>query len=161
MPAQKVEASVATGDAPRFRVSLWQLSLILVLIGIGVSGYLTYVKATDEPMVCVENGPFRCDVVQNSAYAELFGVPIAYLGLAVYFLIGGLMLVQDRNEFFRENGMLLTFGVVLFAFIYSMYLVYVQGVILQSWCQWCLIHEANMTMLFVVTSLRLRNFLAA
>src|SRR5690606_2382027 len=129
------------------RLTLWHISLILVLIGIAVSGYLTYVKATDEPMVCIENGPFRCDVVQNSAYAELFGVPIAYLGLAVYLVIGALLLLQDRTEFLRENGMLLTFGVVLFAFIYSIYLVYVQGAILQSWCQWCLIHEANMTVL--------------
>lgn len=40
-----------------------------------------------------------------------------------------------------------------------MYLVYVQGVLLQAWCVWCLAHEANITVLFAVSILRLRNAL--
>lgn len=161
MSAQKVEATIHQANTVWSRFTLWHLSLLLVVIGIGVSGYISYVKLTEEQMVCVENGPFQCDVVQNSAYAELFGIPIAYLGLATYLVIGVLLLVQDRVEFLRANGILLSFGIVLFAFVYSMYLVYVQGVILEAWCQWCLVHEANITVLFVVTIARLRNFLIA
>ncbi|MFW5709052.1 MAG: vitamin K epoxide reductase family protein [Chloroflexota bacterium] len=153
----------AVGSVPnngmRFRLSLRMISLLLVAIGIGVSGYLSYVKATSVPMACLADSGFNCAAVQNSDYSELMGVPIAYLGLATYIVIGGLILLQDRIPFLRQNGMILTFGIVLFAFLYSVYLVYVQGVILEAWCQWCLMHEVNITVLFVVTSMRLRNYL--
>lgn len=139
----------------RMHMTLWYFSLLLVVVGVLVSGYLSYVKATGVPMVCMEDSGFSCSTVQNSAYSELFGIPIAWLGLATYLVIGGLILFERSTAFMRQNGMVLLFGLVLFAFLYSLYLVYVQGVILEAWCQWCLIHEANITVLFMVTTLRL------
>lgn len=152
----------ATTTAPRFRVTLKHVSLVLVFLGLLVSGYLSYVKFFDvigQPitMVCNADAGFNCSAVQNSAYSLMFGIPIAWLGFATYVVIGGLLLLQDRVQFLRDYGMLMLFGIVTFAFVYSMFLVYVQGVVLQAWCQWCLMHEAIMTVLFVVTILRFRN----
>ncbi|NJL56654.1 vitamin K epoxide reductase family protein [bacterium] len=137
---------------PAFDLRL--LSLLLVAMGLLVSGYLSYVQITGTEMVCAAGGQGGCNVVQNSVYAELFGIKIAYLGLATYIVIGGLIALQERIPLLRQYGMLLTFGVVLFAFIYSVYLVYIQAVVLRAFCQWCLAHEAIMTVLFVVTSIR-------
>jgi uncharacterized membrane protein len=139
----------------------WLRTLAMVLVGIGIllSGYLSYAKLTEVPIQCIEGGAFQCDVVQNSAYARLAGVPIAYLGLATYILIGFLILFQDRIQFLREYGSVLEFGVVLFAFLFSMWLVYVQVAILEALCQWCLAHEINMTILFIVAIMRLRRSL--
>jgi len=39
--------------------------------------------------------------------------------------------------------------VVLFAFLYSVYLVYLQAFRIQAYCVWCLTHEALITVLFV------------
>lgn len=142
-----------------FRVDARLVSLLLVAAGLLVSGYLSYVKATGVPMACTGE-MFNCGTVQNSDYSELFGVPIAYLGFATYVIIGGLILFENRWTFLRENGIALLFGVVLFAWLYSMYLIYVQGVILQAWCQWCLTHEAIITVLFGVTAWRLNRFLS-
>jgi uncharacterized membrane protein len=133
----------------------------LVALGLLVSGYLSYVKLTDVPMVCMGGGVFNCDVVQNSAYSRIFNIPIAWLGFATYLIIGGLLLFQYRTPFLREFGGMLIFGVVLFAFVYSMYLVYIQFVVLQALCQWCLTHEAIMTILFIVTCFRLKNELSS
>ncbi|MBC8100034.1 MAG: hypothetical protein H7Y11_11375 [Armatimonadetes bacterium] len=66
----------------RTRFTLWHISLLLVLVGIGISGYLSYVKLTDVPMVCAANSVFNCEAVQSSAYSRIFGIPIAWLGLA-------------------------------------------------------------------------------
>lgn len=142
------------------QLNLRYVSLLLVLIGIGVSGYLSYVELADAPIICTVGEAFECDVVRNSAYAEVFSVPVAYLGLASYLFIGGLLLLEERSTFLKENGVLLTFGIVLFAFLYSMYLVYVQGVVLEAWCQWCVMHEITMTVLFIVTAVRLWQALA-
>lgn len=141
-------------------LTLWHLSLILVTVGLFISGYLSYVKLTNVEMACAANSIFNCDVVQNSTYSRMFDIPIAWLGLATYLVIGGLLLVQNRIPFLREYGMLLLFGIVLFGWVYSMYLVYIQFFVLKALCMWCLMHEITFTILFIVTTLRLRNFLS-
>jgi len=139
--------------------TLQNVSLALILLGILVSGYLSYIKFTDEPMVCAAEAGFNCDVVQNSVYAEVGGVAIAYLGLATYLVLGALILLENRLEILREYGPLLVFAITLFAFVYSMYLVYIQAFVLEAFCQWCLIHELIMTVLVVIVTLRLRRHL--
>lgn len=143
------------------RDGLYIFSLVLVAIGIFISGYLSYVKLTDVPMVCVAGSVFNCEVVQNSIYARLFGIPIAWFGLGVYLLLGALLLLQNRSTFMREYGVMLQFGIILFAWMFSMWLVYVQFFRLQALCPWCLSHEANFTILFIVSIFRLKRSLTA
>lgn len=128
--------------------------IILVLIGLFVASYLSYLKLAEAPAVCVETGPFDCNVVLNSQYSELAGVPIAYLGLAVYVAIGVILVLERRVEFMREWGRLLAFGIGLFAWLFSMWLVYVQFVLLEALCPWCLTHETNFTVLFALICYR-------
>ena len=125
-----------------------RIQMLLVVIGLAAASYLSYLKITDAPAVCVEAGAFDCNVVLNSRYSELAGIPIAYLGLAVYAIIGGLLLLETRLDFLRENASLLIFGIGLFAWLFSMWLVYVQVGLLQALCPWCLTHELNFTILF-------------
>ena len=121
---------------------------LFVFVGLVVATYLSYLKLTDVPAVCVEAGAFDCNVVLNSRYSELAGVPIAFLGLAVYVIIGALLLLEKRVAFLRAHGTLIVFGIGLFAWLFSMWLVYVQVGLLQALCPWCLTHEANFTLLF-------------
>ena len=127
---------------------------LLVLIGLFVAGYLSYLKLENETAVCVESGPFNCDLVLNSQYSELGGVPIAYLGFAVYAVIGAILVLERRVELMREWGRLLTFGIGLFAWLFSMWLVYAQFVLLEALCPWCLTHETNFTILFALICYR-------
>jgi uncharacterized membrane protein len=144
------------------RDTLYLLSLVLVVIGLVISGYLSYVKLTEVPMVCVQNSDvFNCEVVQTSAYSRIAGIPIAWFGFAVYVALFVLLLLQNRIPFLKENGVLVVFGITLFAWLYSMYLVYLQFFVLQALCPWCLAHEAVMTVLFIVTCLRLRKTMMA
>lgn len=144
------------------RDTLYLLSLALVVVGLVISGYLSYVKLTEVPMVCVQNSDvFNCEVVQSSAYSRIAGIPIAWFGFAVYIALFVLLLLQNRIPFLKENGVLVVFGITLFAWLYSMYLVYLQFFVLQALCPWCLGHEAVMTILFIVTCLRLRKTMMA
>jgi uncharacterized membrane protein len=160
MKEKRMSTQSMIESSPRRGISLRVVSLVLVFLGLLVSGYLSYVKLTDVPMACIQGSVFNCDVVQNSVYSEMFGIPIAWMGFATYIVIGLLLLFQDRIAFLREYGMLILFGVVLFAWVYSMYLVYLQGWVIGAWCQWCLMHEIIMTVLFGVTLIRLRNYFA-
>ncbi len=144
---------VPTG-APQENINLRGLQLLLVVIGLFVSGYLSYLKISNEVAVCVESGPFDCNVVLNSIYSELAGIPIAWLGFIVYLLIGLALILEKRVAFIRDYGSLLVFGIALFAWLFSMWLIYVQFVLLGALCPWCLTHEINFTILFLTIAYR-------
>lgn len=151
---QTLSVTDATPNKRRW-LSSHTFAVILIILGLGVSGYLSYVKLTDVPMTCIANGPFSCDVVQNSAYSRLFNIPIAWLGFGVYVLLALMFTFKNRVGFMQDYGTALIFGLTLFAWIYSMWLVYVQFVILQALCQWCLMHETIITILFGVVTYQL------
>ncbi|MEO8608867.1 MAG: vitamin K epoxide reductase family protein [Chloroflexota bacterium] len=156
-----VDSAQPTAETKPTRDLLRALSLILVIVGLAISGYLSYVKLTEVPIVCVANSEvFNCEVVQNSAYSRIAGIPVAWFGFAVYVVLFGLLLLENRIEFLRQNGILVMFGITIFAWLYSMYLVYLQFFVLKALCPWCLGHEATMTLIFIVACLRLRKTLS-
>lgn len=144
------------------RITLRGAQFLLVLIGLFIAGYLSYLKLADAPAACVEAGLFDCNVVLNSQYSELGGIPIAYLGFAVYALIGLVLYFEARYSLLEQYGSLLIFGIGLFAWLFSMWLVYVQVFLLEALCPWCLSHETNFTLLFLTIAYRVyRETLAA
>lgn len=151
------QQTIAKTTTPRigFSLNLRSFALLSVLFGLGVSGYLSYVKLTNVSMECVRDATFDCGTVQNSAYGELFGVPIAVYGFLMYVVVAALLLLENTTPFLQTNARALTFVVVLFAWVFSMWLVYVQFFILEALCPWCLSHEANMTILLPIVTLRL------
>lgn len=165
MSTQTTTASDSqTHNPARKWLNLRNFALVLVVFGLFVSGYLSYVKLANVSTLCPtgEGSPFNCDAVQNSIYSQFpirSGIEVAWLGFGTYVLIGLLILFEKRIPILREWGIPLTFGIVLFAFLFSMYLVYVQAVLLRLYCMWCLMHELNMTVLFGVYIGRLVLFL--
>lgn len=151
----------ATPPAARSQDLLRTISLVLVVIGIVISAYLSYTKLTNTAVVCAEGDAFNCDAVTTSVYGKVAGIPIAYLGLLTYLFLGALLLLENRIPFLRDYGVTLVFAVTLFGFIYSMFLVYVQASILRSFCVWCLGHEVVMTLLFILSGVRLFRSLRA
>jgi uncharacterized membrane protein len=124
------------------------ISYIVLAAAIGVSGYLSYLKFASVDAICVAGGAFDCGTVLNSVYSEFFGIPIAWLGLATNLVIVALLTLENRVTILREIGTLIVFGVLLFAFIYSVYLVYLQAFVIRAYCPWCLTHEALIAILF-------------
>ncbi len=139
---------------PRIQITLRTMSLILIAIGIFASGYLSYTELSGTEIQCIEGAGFNCDIVQNSVYSKLAGIPIAYLGVGAYLFLGALLLLENRIALLREYGATLVAGITFFAFLYSAWLVYVQAVLLEAFCPWCLTHEVVMTALFIISGLR-------
>lgn len=125
-------------------------ALVLIVIGLLISGYLSSVVLIDAPIICTENQTFSCGTVQASRYSELYGVPVAYLGFGLYAVLGLLLFFEDRSDFLAEYGYIFIFFGGIIGWLFSMWLVYVQFFIILALCQWCLAHEANFTVLFGV-----------
>lgn len=133
-------------------VNIKTISIVLLVIAMAVSGYLSYLKAAKADAVCIQGAVFDCGTVLNSRYSEIADIPIAWLGFALNAIVLALILLKSRVAILESYGTLIIFGLLLFAFIFSMYLIYVQAVLISAYCPWCLSHEALITILFLIWS---------
>ena len=62
--------------------SLTRLSIVLAALGMLVSGYLTIYKLTDSQTMCLGSGD--CSIVNSSVYSEVYGIPVALVGVFGY-----------------------------------------------------------------------------
>ena len=104
----------------------------LALIGVGIAGYLTYTHFKGSPPVCLTSG---CEVVQNSRWSELFGIPVALLGLLTYLSIVASTLI--RHPLAKQAGAMLA----LVALGFNAYLFYIQAHEIGRYCTWCVSNE--------------------
>ena len=105
----------------------------VALAGVAVAGYLTYVHYRPESLICTSGG--GCETVQESSYADLFGVPVAPLGLLAYLAVLGL--VAWDTELARTLAAAIALGGLAFAG----YLVVLQAFVIDAWCVWCLVND--------------------
>ena len=115
-------------------VTLQQVVLLVYAIGLALSTYMWHAHLTLKIMGCLTNG--GCEIVLNSPYALLFGVPIAAWGFA-YYGVGALIVVfrllDDRPILRLTNWAMNSIGI--FASIFFLYLEFAKIHALCSWCQ--------------------------
>lgn len=155
--AQKAKPTAVAQSGLREWLTLRNFCIVLVLAAIGISGYLTYGGLADEEVACAKNAGFNCGEVQNSPQAEVLGIPTALLGLLTNFVLLGLFIFEKRIPFLQDNGLALLFITLFLATLFSIYLIYVQAVEIEAYCQWCLAHEVVVFVLFGIIAWRVKN----
>jgi len=87
-----------------------------------------------------------CEQVTASAYATMFGVPTALFGALYYvFALALLFLVL---EFGSRRAVLLLLGASGAAFLFSLWLVFVQLFLLKAVCLYCVLSALTSTTVF-------------
>jgi uncharacterized membrane protein len=126
-------------------------ALILTLAGIGVAIYLTIAHYdSGVSLACSAHGAINCEKVTSSAQSEVFGIPVAVLGLA-YFV--GMLPLQlpaawrSPDPRIRGGRLAYTAAGILFVF----YLVYAEAIIIKAICLWCTSVHVLTLLLFVLT----------
>jgi uncharacterized membrane protein len=115
--------------------------LALVVLGVGVASYLTYVHYSGANPVCsIKGNP--CAQVQKSRYSELAGVNVALIGLLGYIAILGSLLARES-----EMSRLATVSLTLVGFGFSAYLTYREVFTLHKICEWCVSSAVILTLL--------------
>ena len=132
---------------------LYRVSVALAVLGILVSVYMTIYKLTENPNMCLGNG--GCSTVNSSRYAEIYGIPVAVLGIGGYLAILALLWMERRTSFLSENITLVVFGLTLFGFLFTLYLVYVELALIHALCPFCVTSQVTMTVLFALSVIRL------
>lgn len=106
----------------RMILNMRMLLLTLGLVGMGISGYMTYVEVRGVHPLCLPGTD--CLTVLASPYAHILGVPVALLGLLMYSLLTVLgLLLLGRTSAKHEMIVPAVFTVSLAGTLYSAYLL--------------------------------------
>ena len=126
----------------------WVIAFIVIaFVGFGDSVYLTASHYMGGVPTCA--GVEGCDVVAMSEYAAWGGIPTALFG-AIYYvamLVAGFLWIDLRNDTILKLLPIVTIP----AFLFSIWLVYVMGSVLNAWCLFCLISAGTSTLLMIIS----------
>lgn len=135
---------------------LSQLAILLTVIGLLVSVYMTIYKITSNDSMCIGSGD--CKTVNASRYSEVdlagFNIPVAVLGVVGYAAILGVLLFERKVDFLEQNGSLVFFGLSLMGFLFTLYLIYVEIALIKALCPFCLASQTVMTIIFILSVIR-------
>ncbi|MGB7600415.1 MAG: vitamin K epoxide reductase family protein [Candidatus Sulfotelmatobacter sp.] len=129
---------------------LYTLIAALALAGIAVSAVsLQRHYAKSASAFCDFGERFNCDIVNRSEYSTVMGIPVAAIGVAGYGVLFALA------TFYRPR--MGTPTRLLFAslagFLFALYLTYVEGHILETWCIVCLSSLALITLITLLAGI--------
>jgi uncharacterized membrane protein len=124
-------------SAARSRLSDW-LAAALALVGLIDASYLTVEHLSGRSVRCVVVS--GCDQVLMSPYAEVWGgVPLAALGALAYFAAFSLAVLAS---FGYESARRLLVPLVALMLVVTLWLLYVQAVVIGAFCAYCLVSAA-------------------
>ena len=121
--------------------------IILGILGIFISGYLIKNRVTQNPTVCPIGG--SCEKVLKSKWNRIFGINNDLFGFFYYLLI---LILAFYLIFFQQELPLFATFIALGAFVFSIFLVFIQAKMIKEYCFYCLI-SAGINLLILINVL--------
>ena len=148
------------------RHHILQAIFILGLVGVLLASFLTVTHYTGTPGAACpkhKSGIPTCDIVNQSVYAELFGIPIALIAMFVYgaysamayLLIAGKQVRMKLEPVYLYQGLVLLSGA---SSLFALYLVYVLYAVLKTVCVYCIAAHTLTLTIFVFSVTLLLGF---
>lgn len=121
--------------------------IFLSFLGILISSYATYHHYSTSVGICNIDNKLSCDIVNRSVYSEIFGIPVALIGIIGYVLIilVSLLLLKENTKDMKRLLLALT----SFGFLFSLYLTYIEAFKLQTYCPLCVLSAIFMLIIFL------------
>lgn len=122
--------------------------LVASLIGLSITINIYKQKHEKRPLVC----PFGadCHSVVTSQFSSFLGIGLEVYGAMYY---GATILVYAAFILFPALvtpwSIFFVLGATIGAFLFSLYLTFVQAVYIKSWCSWCLMSAGVSTAIFL------------
>ncbi len=134
---------------PRVGPALGWATFVVALVGVGLSIYLTYEHFTGaKSFACPASSTVNCEKVTTSAWSEIWGMPVAVLGLV--FFVGMAVLVSPWLWQFRQLDWLRVLGAVV-GICTALYLVWAELFRIKAICLYCTgVHVVSLVLLVLV-----------
>ena len=135
MSATSDKAAASNATLAKGSHGLFVLIAILALAGMVVSAVsLQRHYAKSASAFCDFGERFNCDIVNRSEYSSVMGIPVAAIGIVGY----GALLVLTTAYRSRAETPLRLLVAALAGLGFALYLTYVEGYVLETWCILCL-----------------------
>ena len=122
------------------------------LCGLADAIYLTVEHITGQSVRCTIIA--GCSEVLSSSYAVVGGYPLASIGALAYFTVFSLAILALFG--YRIAGAMLLPLVLLMCLI-SLWLIYLQALVIHAFCQFCLLSAATTFVLTILVVVRWRT----
>ncbi|MDP2816213.1 MAG: vitamin K epoxide reductase family protein [Rectinemataceae bacterium] len=134
------------------------LILILSFIGIADSWYLYQSAITDSALSCdLGSGLDGCNIVAQSAYSRLFGIPLGLYGVgffALTFILAASLSVVSTRRLYQVLLTVSVFGVVA-----SAVFVFIQFALIKALCIYCIASAGIAVLIFGLSWTLWKRFL--
>jgi len=128
---------------------LYRLIAVLAVVGFAVSVYLTYLYfSKSQASFCAPGS--GCDLVRDSKYSSIIGIPVSLVGAIGYALIGVVALLPMA----AAGKRLALFALALAGFTFAAYLTYREAFTIQAWCPYCIVSAVTITGILAVVLLQ-------
>src|SRR5580692_12443832 len=115
--------------------TLYSAIAVLAVAGVALSALsLQRHYAKSATAFCDFGERFNCDIVNRSEYSTVMGIPVAGIGVVGY----GVLLALATVYRAREETPLRLLLAALAGLGFALYLTYVEGYVLGTWCVLCL-----------------------
>lgn len=131
--------------------TLPMLVLIFALFGLSICIYIFKKKGKGDHLVCPIGN--SCNFVLYSDYSKTFGIRNELGGILFYFLTA-IIYFYILLEIPLAPIIIATYLFAsLCAFMFSLYLIFVQAFIIKKWCAWCVTSAIISTTIFFISFL--------
>lgn len=128
--------------------------IVLAIFGASLTSYLTVTHFFGSaPALCSANAGEGCDLVLNSEYAKIFGIPLTIFGALGYLTLAGLaavpMVFKPENlkakQKLKQQTSFLLFMVSTATVVFSSYLMYLLAFEIKTACVYCISSALTVT----------------
>lgn len=125
----------------------WPL-FVLAVLGMALSAYLTVIAWQGKLVAFCTEGA-GCDIVLNSRWSTLFGMPTSFWGFLTYGTLAAVAWNRYADQQWRWAWVISLFGV-----FFSLYLTSISIFAIQATCPYCLTSLGIMSVIFIMTTLQ-------
>jgi vitamin-K-epoxide reductase (warfarin-sensitive) len=140
-------ASNSSREEGRWLFAAIALLAVAGMIVSGISLQRHYAKSATK--FCDVGERFNCDIVNRSEYSSVMGVPVAGIGVAGY---GALLLLATMYRA-RPTTPTRLLAASAAGLVFALYLTYIEGYVLNTWCILCLTSLALVTVVTFLAGL--------
>ena len=141
-PGQSEKSAIGNWQSTKW---IYFVIALLAVVGLGDALYLTIQHMTGTSVPCsVTSG---CEEVLTSSYAQVGGFPLAAIGAVAYFSVFSLSILA---VFGYQGARKLLLPLVATMVLVSLWLFYLQAVVIRAFCQFCLLSAAITIALMIV-----------
>ncbi|MHB1022616.1 MAG: vitamin K epoxide reductase family protein [Acidobacteriaceae bacterium] len=123
---------------------------LLAIAGIVVSAMALQVHYSTDTPPCSINAHWDCGIVNHSRYAMIGSVPVAAIGILGYAALLITLFFDRKGRKGRTARYVLLTG-ALIGMGFALYLTSIEARILEVWCLYCVISQAIITLITVLS----------